>query len=147
MNTRRGLYSYEALQSRLAENTFARDGLIDLSGPVIRLASLTPEDLFVLLSNIRAIMQGDDDALPDASLEAFMAHCSSRIGEAYFRTPRNTVTAFVNMVAVLQQNPGIEWTDLIEKIEVREDRGDDMADIDEHDAATSVDDDLAAFRL
>jgi hypothetical protein len=72
----------------LAENTFARDGLIDLSGPVIRLASLTPEDLFVLLSNIRAIMQGEDDALPDASLEAFMAHCSSRIGEAYFRTPR-----------------------------------------------------------
>ena len=147
MNTRRGLYSYEALQSRLAENTFARDGLIDLSGPVIRLASLTPEDLFVLLSNIRAIMQSEDDALPDASLEAFMAHCSSRIGEAYFRTPRNTVTAFVNMVAVLQQNPGIEWTDLIEKIEVREDRGDDMADIDEQVGAGAVDDDLAAFRL
>mgnify|MGYP001027166946 FL=1 len=147
MNTRRGLYSYEALQSRLAENTFARDGLIDLSGPVIRLASLTPEDLFVLLSNIRAIMQGEDDALPDASLEAFMAHCSSRIGEAYFRTPRNTVTAFVNMVAVLQQNPGIEWTDLIEKIEVMEDRGDDMADIDEQVGAAPVDDDLAAFRL
>jgi len=147
MNTRRGLYSYEALQSRLAENTFARDGLIDLSGPVIRLASLTPEDLFVLLSNIRAIMQGEHNALPDASLEAFMAHCSSRIGEAYFRTPRNTVTAFVNMVAVLQQNPGIEWTDLIEKIEVREDRGDDMADIDEQVGAGPVDDDLAAFRL
>lgn len=147
MNTRRGLYSYEALQSRLAENTFARDGLIDLSGPVIRLASLTPEDLFVLLSNIRAIMQGEDDALPDASLEAFMAHCSSRIGEAYFRTPRNTVTAFVNMVAVLQQNPGVEWTDLIEKIDVKEDRGDDMADIDEQVSAAPVDDDLAAFRL
>lgn len=147
MNTRRGLYSYEALQSRLAENTFARDGLIDLSGPVIRLASLTPEDLFVLLSNIRAIMQGEDDALPDASLEAFMAHCSSRIGEAYFRTPRNTVTAFVNMVAVLQQNPGVEWTDLIEKIDVKEDRGDDMADIDEQVGAALVDDDLAAFRL
>jgi len=147
MNTRRGLYSYEALQSRLAENTFARDGLIDLSGPVIRLASLTPEDLFVLLSNIRAIMQGEHNALPDASLEAFMAHCSSRIGEAYFRTPRNTVTAFVNMVAVLQQNPGIEWTDLIEKIDVREDRGDDMADIDEQVGAGPVDDDLAAFRL
>lgn len=145
MNTRRGLYSYEALQSRLAENTFARDGLIDLSGPVIRLSSLTPEDLFVLLSNIRAIMQDEDDALPDASLEAFMTHCSSRIGEAYFRTPRNTVTAFVNMVAVLQQNPGIEWTDLIEKIEIREDRGDDMADIDEQVGA--ADDELAVFRL
>jgi hypothetical protein len=59
-----GLYSYEALQSRLAENTFARDGLVDLSGPVIRLASLTPEDLFVLLSNIRAIMQGEKKPCP-----------------------------------------------------------------------------------
>ncbi len=147
MNTRRGLYSYEALQSRLAENTFAREGLIDLSGPVIRLSSLTPEDLFVLLSNIRAIMEDEDNALPDTSLEAFMTHCSSRIGEAYFRTPRNTVTAFVNMVAVLQQNPGIEWTDLIERIEVREDRGDDMADIDEQVGAASVEDDLAVFRL
>ena len=46
MDTRRGLYSYEALQTRLAENTFARDGLVDLSGPVIRLANLTPEDMF-----------------------------------------------------------------------------------------------------
>ena len=100
MNTRRGLYSYEALQSRLAENTFAREGLVDLSGPVIRLASLTPEDLFVLLANIRAVMQGDEAILPDNALEAFMAHCSDRIGEAYFRTPRNTVTAFVNLLAV-----------------------------------------------
>ena len=47
MDTRRGLYSYEALQSRLAENTFARGCLVDLSGPVLRLSSLTPEDLFV----------------------------------------------------------------------------------------------------
>lgn len=147
MSTRRGLYSYEALQSRLAENTFARDGLVDLSGPVIRLASLTPEDLFVLLSNIRAIMQGEVDALPDESLEAFMMHCSSRIGEAYFRTPRNTVTAFVNMVAVLQQNQGIEWTDLIEKVQIIEDRGDDMTDVDEQAGAAPVSDDLASFRL
>lgn len=43
MDTRRGLYSYAALQSRLSENTFARDGMVDLSGPVIRLANLTPK--------------------------------------------------------------------------------------------------------
>ncbi len=53
MDTRRGLYSYAALQSGLSENTFARDGMVDLSGPVIRLANLTPEDMFVLLTNIR----------------------------------------------------------------------------------------------
>ena len=60
MDTRRGLYSYEALQSRLAENAFARDGLVDLSGPVVRLSSLTPEDLYVLLANVRRVYLGDD---------------------------------------------------------------------------------------
>jgi len=49
MDTRRGLYSYPALQSRLAQNTFATNNLVDLSGPVVRLSSLTPEDFYVLL--------------------------------------------------------------------------------------------------
>jgi len=148
MNTRRGLYSYEALQSRLAENTFARDGLVDLSGPVVRLANLTPEDMFVLLSNIRAVVQDGDGMLPDTALEAFMSHCSERIGEAYFRTPRNTVTAFVNLLAVLEQNPGVEWSDLIEQVEVAEDRGDDLSDVDEATGSQPAgDDDLVSFRL
>ena len=79
-------------------------------------ASLTPEDLFVLLANVRRVMQDDETALPDTALEAFMNHCSDRIGEAYFRTPRNTVTAFVNLLSVLEQNPGVEWSDLIEEL-------------------------------
>jgi len=150
MNTRRGLYSYEALQSRLAENTFARDGLVDSSGPVVRLANLTPEDMFVLLGNIRAVMQDAENSLPDEALEAFMNHCSQRIGEAYFRTPRNTVTAFVNMLAVLEQNPGTNWFDLIEEIEVQADSGDDMSDIEDLPGtpmSSADDDDLTAFRL
>lgn len=149
MNTRRGLYSYEALQSRLAENTFARDGLLDFSGPIIRLASLTPEDLFVLLSNIRSVMQEKHDALPDTALEAFMAHCSERIGEAYFRTPRNTVTAFVNLLSVLEQNRDVEWHDLIGRIEVTPDTGEDMSETDHSNADSSAeeDDQLTHFRL
>ena len=120
---------------------------MDLSGPVIRLASLTPEDLFVLLANIRAVMQGGGAALPDDALEAFMAHCSDRIGEAYFRTPRNTVTAFVNLLAVLEQNPGVEWSDLIDKLDVAQDDGDDMSDVDETIGAAPHTDELASFRL
>ena len=143
MDTRRGLYSYEALQSRLAENTFARDGWVDLSGPVIRLANLTPEDLFVLLSNIRRVMLGDDSALPDDALTAFMTHCSERIGDAYFRTPRNTVTTFVNMLSVLEQNPGVHWRGLIGEAELRQDRGDDIGSIEDGGA----DDELASFKL
>jgi P-loop Domain of unknown function (DUF2791) len=147
MNTRRGLYSYEALQSRLAENTFAREGLIDLSGPVVRLASLTPEDLFVLLTNIRSIVQRPENALPDAALQSFMAHCADRIGEAYFRTPRNTITAFVNMLAVLEQNKGVEWHDLIADCNILPDAGDDMAEVDETVGAVPVSEELASFRL
>ena len=143
MDTRRGLYCYEALQSRLAENTFARDGLVDMSGPVIRLANLTPEDMYVLLANIRRVMQGENASLPDDALTAFMTHCSSRIGDAYFRTPRNTVTAFVNLLSVLEQNPGANWRELIGSVDVAEDGGDDMSDITDG----SADDELASFRL
>ncbi len=55
LDTRRGFYSYTALQSRLVENTFANSGLVDLSGPVIRLANLEPEDVFILLRNLRHV--------------------------------------------------------------------------------------------
>ena len=151
MDTRRGLYSYEALQSRLAENTFARDGFVDLSGPVMRLSSLTPEDLFVLLSNLRRVFFGDDSAaVPDEGLKAFMAHCSERIGDAYFRTPRNTVTAFVSMLSVIEQNPGTAWQDLVGGVKIPHDGGDDLSDIIEDKASDSKqegDDDLASFRL
>ena len=151
MDTRRGLYSYEALQSRLAENTFARDGRVDLSGPVMRLSGLTQEDLFVLLANVRRVYLGDQiDTAPDDALTAFMSHCSQRVGDAYFRTPRNTVTAFVNMLSVIEQNPGTAWQDLVGDVEIAADGGDDLSDIFDDEAAKSgreADDDLTSFRL
>jgi hypothetical protein len=124
MDSRRGLYSYQALQSRLAENAFARDGLVDLSGPVLRLQNLTPEDLLVLLGNIRNVFaQGDLDKylVPDEALEAFMDHCNRRIGEAYFRTPRNTIKAFVQFLSLLEQNPGRQWQEVLGVMEVSPD--------------------------
>lgn len=126
MDTRRGLYSYSALQSRLAENTFAKSGLIDTSHPVLRLSSLTQEDFLVLLHKIRHVFASGDAAayfLPDDALTSFMAHCHQRIGEAYFRTPRTTITAFVNLLAVLEQNPGTRWQDLIGQVDVVKDEG------------------------
>lgn len=116
LDSRRGLYSYQALQSRLAENSFATDGRIDMTGPVLRLQSLSPEDLLVLLSNIRSVFAlGDasDVLVPDAALTGFMEHCNRRIGEAYFRTPRNTIKAFVQFLSVLEQNPGTDWRELL----------------------------------
>lgn len=121
LDTRRGLYSYSALESRLAQNTFATDGLVDFSGPVVRLAALTQEDLFVLLQKTRHVYaSGDSDRylLPDEGIAAFMEHCSKRVGDTYFRTPRTTITAFVNLMAVLDQNPGTAWQALVGEVQV-----------------------------
>ena len=142
MDTRRGLYSYAALQSRLSENTFARDGMVDLSGPVIRLANLTPEDMFVLLNNIRRVMQDEDNQVPDEALTSFMTHCSTRIGDAYFRTPRNTVKEFVNMLSVLEQNTGANWRDLVGSVQPEDD-----GDLDSEMVGKDEDDELVSFKL
>ncbi len=126
IDPRRGLYSYEALRSRLAEGPFAGKGLRDTTGPVIRLANLGPEELYVLLARLRHVhAQGDPDAylLPDEALSAFMDHCACRIGEAYFRTPRNTVRAFLELIAVLEQNPGTSWRDLLGDVTIAGDPG------------------------
>lgn len=155
-DTRRGLYSYPALQSRLAENTFARDGLVDLSGPVLRLANLTPEEMYVLLDKVRQVYYSsgtETGELPREALQTFMAHCSRRIGDAYFRTPRNTVTAFVNLLAVLEQNPGADWRKLIGGVEVARDDGARLDQLSGPPATApgarrrAADDELTDFRL
>jgi hypothetical protein len=134
LDTRRGLYSYQALQSRLEENTFATAGLVDYSGPVLRLANLSPVDFYVLLVNVRNVYAGGDPSkflLPDEALRAFMEHCATRIGDAYFRTPRNTIKEFVNFLAVLEQNPGASWANLLGKIEIDQERNPDLAPLAE----------------
>lgn len=144
MDSRRGLYSYEALQSRLAENQFAARGLVDMTGPVIRLQNLSPEDFLILLSNIRHVFALGNPAqflVPDDALTEFMAHCNRRIGEAYFRTPRNTIKAFVQFLAILEQNPSLNWVNLIGDTSV----DDDLGDSDE--VATDDDDELSSFTL
>ena len=142
MDTRRGMYSYEALRSRLTENTFMRDQYVDFAGPVIRLSNLSPEDVYVLLMNIRRVMQFDETTLPDKALVSFMQHCSEQIGDSYFRTPRNTVKQFVHMLSILKQNTSAVWTDLIGEIQVKKDAGDDMSEI-----AEDYSDELESFQI
>jgi hypothetical protein len=144
LDTRRGLYSYPALQSRLAQNTFTSSELVDFSGPVVRLSSLTPEDFYVLLQKVRHVYAGgasEKYLLPDNGIFSFMEHCSNRIGETYFRTPRTTITAFINLLAVLEQNPGTQWESLLGGIEVTADTG------GTGDLAVDDDDELATFKL
>ena len=118
---RRGLASYEALASRLAGNAFASGELKDLSGPVIRLPNLAVEELYALLNNIRNVFASGDPTrhlVPDDALLAFMNHCAKTIGADYFRTPRDSVKAFVGLLSVLEQNPTADWKTLLSATKV-----------------------------
>jgi len=156
-DTRRGLFSYSALQSRLAENMFAKGaGVIDFNHPVLKLSSLTPEDFFVLLGKIQTVYVFGDEArsmIPEDGQKAFMDHCYQRIGEAYFRTPRTTITSWVNLLSVLEQNPSLNWQQLTGQIEVKKDMG-GSADLDVEDVdpgmlgtAGTGDDEFTSFKL
>lgn len=152
MDTRKGLYSYEALRSRLAENNFAVGGLVDYSGPVLRLANLTPEDMHVLLERLRHVYaSGNPTAylVPDEALTAFMQHCASRIGDAYFRTPRNTIKEFVNLLAVLDQNPDADWRQLLDHVSIAVETNPDLEPLpDDLDEPTSDGaDELTSLRI
>jgi P-loop Domain of unknown function (DUF2791) len=152
-DTRRGLYSYPALQSRLTVNTFAVNGLVDYSGPVLQLTNLSPEDLYVLLGNIRHVYAAGEVKqylIQDEGIQQFMAHCSKRIGDAYFRTPRNTITAFVNLLAVLDQNPQAMLSDLIAQTDIRAELGAVSSKPQSMKSSvqdSSLDEDLATFTL
>lgn len=144
LDTRRGLYSYAALQSRLAENTFAAQARVqDFTGPVLRLSSLTNEDFFVLLQKLRHVHASGNESkylLADDGLIAFMQHASKRLGEAYFRTPRTTITAFLNLLATLEQHPQSNWREMLGAVVVEEDKG-------VGDEGATEDDELASFKL
>jgi hypothetical protein len=136
LDPRRGLFSYPALASRLAPNRFASADLVDHSGPVLRLANLTPEDVYVLLTRLRHVYAGGDPArylVPDQALTAYMAHCAARLGDAYFRTPRETIRGFLDLLALLEQHPDLQWSTLVGTVELN--------------PVVDPDDELTAFRL
>lgn len=122
MDQRKGLYSYEALHSRLAENTFAQiANVVDYHSPILMLQNLSPEEIYVLLCNIRNVFASGNKEkyiLPDEALTAFLEHCSKNIGDSYFRTPRNTIKAFVDLLSIVEQNPDLNWQTLIGNISI-----------------------------
>lgn len=121
----RGLYSYEALKSRLSENSFSKQlGVTDYNSVVLRLASLTKEELYLLLTNLRYVFASGKEEnylIPDEGLLAFLSHCANKIGESYFRTPRTTIKSFLDLLSVLEQYPDYKWNDIISSVDVQKD--------------------------
>ena len=105
---RRGLYSYEALRSRLTQGRFGREGHVDLMAPVIRLTPLTPEELLVLvekLANIHAGLFGYERRVTEDDLAHFLEVELSRVGADTHVTPREIIRDFIEMLDVMLQDP------------------------------------------
>ena len=104
---RRGLFSYEALQTRLEESRFATQRLRDLSGPMIRLDPLSDDEMFFLLETIRDIHAWHnkfEPQLEDEHLRAFMVEMQRRVGANSLLTPRETLRSYISLLNLLHQH-------------------------------------------
>ena len=114
---RRGVYSYEALRSRLAEGKFSRPGARDLLAPVIRLEPLTPEEMLVLCEKLCAMhagLYGYQRSLSTQELADFIKLEYGRIGADQNITPREVIRDFIELLDLLYQNPSLTLEELME---------------------------------
>lgn len=113
---RRGVYSYEALRSRLAEGKFSRPGARDLLAPVIRLEPLTPEEMLVLcekLSDMHTGLYGYERELGTEELGDFIKLEYGRIGADQNITPREVIRDFIELLDLTYQHPELDLAALM----------------------------------
>ena len=113
---RRGVYSYEALRSRLAEGKFSRPGARDLLAPVIRLEPLTAEEMLILcekLEDMHAGLYGYESRITTEDLAAFIRIEYERIGAEANITPREVIRDFIELLDLAYQNPDASIGELL----------------------------------
>ncbi|WP_455138006.1 ATP-binding protein [Thermophilibacter sp.] len=113
---RRGVFSYEALRSRLTQGRFASAGLSDMLAPVIHLEPLTYEELLVLiekLADIHAGYFGYERTLTEEQLVSFLKVEFGRVGAETHLTPREVIRDFIELLDIACQNPGTNVDELL----------------------------------
>lgn len=118
-DTRRGVYSYEALRSRLSEGRFASrdEGIYDMMAPVIKLSPLTHEEMLVLLeklADIHADLYGYERHVDENDLADFIRIEYGRIGAETGITPREIIRDFIELLDIVYQEPQLKVRDLLE---------------------------------
>ena len=128
---RRGVYSYEALRSRLSEGRFSRPGARDLLAPVIRLEALTAEEMLVLcekLSEMHAGLYGYPRRITTEDLALFIRIEYERIGADLNITPREIIRDFIELMDLLYQNPAMSISELLNSDEFSYTKSDAVSD-------------------
>jgi hypothetical protein len=112
----KGVFSYEALRSRLAEGHFASAEVKDLTAPIIRLLMLTQEEMYVLVEKLRDIHAGLYEYKPTLKHEDlvyFLTVEYNRVGADTHITPREIIRDFIELANILHQNPDKKVSDIL----------------------------------
>lgn len=115
-DTRRGLFSYEALRSRLSDGQFQKVGYKNLIGPVIRLRRLSDDELFALIARITNLHAQNYNWTPrvtDEDMAAFLKICLERAGADTLITPREIIRDYMTVLNILFQNPETTFSDVV----------------------------------
>ena len=116
-DTRRGVFSYEALRSRLEAGRFTRAGEVsDMLSPVIRLNPLSAEEMLILvekLAGIHAGLFGYEPVFKETDFADFIRIEYSRIGAQSHITPREVIRDFIELLNIAYQNPGFSIGELL----------------------------------
>ncbi|MEO9851893.1 MAG: ATP-binding protein [Reichenbachiella sp.] len=124
-NERRGLFSYDALKTRLETNRFETTEYRDLAQPVIKLVPLDHNEIFVLLKKLKEIFDFNFNIksnITEQDIHTFMEEMFNKNGADEFLTPREVIRDFVNILSILRQNPDIDKLKLISEIEISDER-------------------------
>jgi hypothetical protein len=139
-DNRRGLFSYEALKTRLATTRFVKDGLRDMQSPLIYLDRITNEEIYVLLLKVLDIHQqhyGYTSTVTEENLVTFMQAATRRIGADELLTPREIIRDFIGILNILKQQSGMSFEDLLsgELFKTKAVNDDDIFEDDSDDSA------------
>jgi len=113
---RRGVFSYEALRSRLSEGKFSKPGVRDLLAPVIRLEALNAEEMLILcekLADIHADLYDYEKKLSTNDLVGFVKIEFERVGADINITPREVIRDFIELLDLMYQHKDMSITDLL----------------------------------
>ncbi len=135
---RRGVYSYEALRSRLAEGKFSRLGARDLLAPVIRLEPLTAEEMLILCEKLAAMhagLYGYERNISTDELADFIKIEYGRIGADQNITPREVIRDFIELLDLIYQNPSMRISEILQSDEFSYAKSEAVSDNTEEDFA------------
>ena len=117
-DTRRGLFSYEALRSRLCDSRFALEGFKNLIGPVIRLRRLSDDELLALIVRITKLYAQYyrwEPRITSEEMQQFLRLCLTRAGADSMITPREMLRDYMTLLNILMQNGDATFADVVGK--------------------------------